>query len=298
MREYFRKIGIHKPNFLLCMDFETAISSRKIHQENFSINKLRDLDNGDTLKALETILNILKKYNQTITFFIVFKLEKIYPGIINKILSHGHEVGWHGYSHSFLNDKFILKKELDESYSLIKKYNIQGFQAPNITFFKAGYPLLKRYGLRYSSSIYGNSSALYNFDGILEIPVSVSNSSHDPDPKEISFPVNLSPVNLLKLGIPFGSSYFWSLLGHKYYSKKLDIAKKENRTVNLFIHNWQLYSSNRLNKIRTDERIGLFANPLFYPYKINVMNMFENLLSKYKFTRCIDYIKMIKSYEK
>lgn len=284
-------MNIAQSNLLLCIDFETAVSSRKILEKNLTINELRNLDNGETPETLETILDILDRHKQTITFFVVFKLEKIYPGIIRKIISRGHEVAWHGYSHSFLTDERILKNELDESYNLLKKYKILGFQAPNLTFFREGYPLLKKYGFRYSSSIYGNSSTVYNMDGILEIPVSVSNHSYNPIKKDLSYPVNLTIPNLIKFGIPFGSSYFWSLLGKNYYAKKIDTSINNHETVNLFTHNWQLSASNESKKLKTDERIGPIINPLFYPYKVNVMDMFEFLLNKYKFTRCIDFIR-------
>jgi len=275
------------------MDFESWIVSREMNKHSLSNSELRKLDNGYTLSTLHFVLNLLKKHNQKITFFVVFKLEELFPGLIKKILSEGHEVGWHGYSHSFLTNTEILEKELAASKKLLRKYDIKGFQAPNISFFRGGYKLLKKSGFVYSSSIYGNSSRVYNLDGIYEIPVSVASEWHDPEESEIYFPSNMSVSNIFRFGIPFGSSYFWSVLKGNYYHKKLHQFSKKKRVANLFIHNWQLMKPQSLSKkYNMNSTIGnMLEKIFFYPYRINVNQMFEYLLKNFSFQKTIDYIK-------
>lgn len=279
---------------LLSIDFESWIFSEKINKKNLSLAELRKLDNGYSLKALDYILKTLKKHNQKITIFLVFKLEEIYPGIIKIILSEGHEVGWHSHTHPIIKNKSILEKELDLSKDLIRKYNIKGFQAPTISFIKEGYPLLKKYGFLYSSSIYGNSNLIYKIDGIYEIPVSVSRTSFRPKKEEIKFPSDMRPWKIIKYGLPFGSSFFWGLFGKGFYTKML--SKSKGITLyNLFIHDWQLITP-QSKAYKKD--VSVLSNPIFFTfflfYRKNVSDMFEHLLSNIKFGRFIDYVKEIK----
>lgn len=278
---------------LLTMDFESWIVSREMNKQNLSDRELYKLDNGYTITTLNFVLDSLKKYNQKITFFIVFRLERLYPGLIKRILEDGHELGWHGYSHIHITNEEILERELNESKNLLKKYNVKGFQAPYIMFFKDGYKLLKKSGFVYSSSIYGNSSRMYNFDGVYEIPVSVGNQWHDPSESEIYFPSNMSLSNIFRFGIPFGSSYFWSVLKKNYYHKKLTEMSKKKKMANLFIHNWQLMKPQSVSrKYNMNSTIGnTLEKVFFYPYRINVNHMFEHLLKNFSFQPVSEYVK-------
>lgn len=275
---------------VLSVDLESWVNSTHVTRDNLSIAQLRKLDNGYIPMVVNYLLDKLRHYKQKITFFLVFNLEEMYPGTIQRILDEGHEVGWHGHTHAFITDTVVLKKELELSRKYLKKYDVIGYQAPQIQFVKEGYSLLKQFGLKYSSSIYGNSGKIYSIDGIYEIPVSVSNKKYKPNINQLSFPSKMSFPNFLKFGIPFGSSYFWGLLGQKYYEKKIETAQKNKEIVTMFIHNWQLLKPVSIDKkYKPDEEIPFFKNPLYYPYTINVRHMFENLLSKYRFARYKDY---------
>ena len=280
MREFKHLLGI---------DLESWVLLDKAFGKVLTNKQRLEIDNGEILRSLDEILLILKKNNQKVTFFVVFRLEELYPGIIKKILDSGHEVGWHGYSHAPLTNKTILKKELAKSEQLLNKYKIKGFQAPYIIFFKEGYKILKEYGLTYSSSIYGNSQKIYNFNGILEIPVSTNKKSFNPGRNEVRFPSHMSIKNLLKFGIPFGSSYFWSIFKKSYYQKKFDVANSEKQVVNIFTHNWQLYPKPQI-KSWNNKLLIFLKNPLFYPYTINVSEVFKFLLKNYKFQRFEDFL--------
>lgn len=275
---------------LLCLDVESWIFSKAIVSKNFTISELRKLDDGYTLRALTYALNTLRRYDQKITFFVAVKLEELYPGFIEKILADGHEVGWHTYSHATITSRKILQEELDRSADVIEKYKIRGFQAPAITFIREGYSLLREYGFLYSSSLYGDSNAVYNFDGIFEIPVSVSRPNLSLKEEDIMFPSHMKPWNFLRYGIPFGSSFFWSLLRTPYYVHTLQRAQEQRRVCNLFIHEWQLVPF-ELPQYRHEARF--LSHPLFYFYRKNVSTMFEHLLSAFSFGRCIDYLQEV-----
>jgi peptidoglycan/xylan/chitin deacetylase (PgdA/CDA1 family) len=281
---------------LLSIDLESWIFSYKINAKQLSIKELRKLDDNYTVENLVRILKLLKRYEQKVTFFVVSKLEEIYPGIIEKILSEGHEVGWHTHTHPILlrvnNATEVFERELELGSKIFQKYKMKGFQAPAVYFLKDWYKLLKTYGFTYSSSIYGNSNKIYNFHGIKEIPISTNRGDSPQKAGQIKFPVHLTLSNVYRYGIPFGSSFFWGLLGKGYYNKKLRETEKKGDIVNLFIHEWQLYQPNS-QEYKKD--VGFFWNPFFMPYKIPVLDMFENILSNHKLQPIISYVKQ---YEK
>lgn len=272
---------------ILAIDFETWIFAKRFRSLPLTLDQLRKMDNNYTPKVLTYLLKILKEYNQKTTFFVVTKFEELYPGIISKIQKEGHEVGWHTHTHARIDNKEVLAKELMLAEKIIKKYKIKGFQAPEIYFFSGGYKLLKEFGFIYSSSIYGDSQRIYNFDGVLELPVSVSNENYSPGKNEIKFPCNMQFTKLFQYGIPYGSSLLWSILQKSYYFNKLSKMSKENKRCNLFIHNWQLI---RPKAKEYKKEISFFRMPLLLPYRINVLNMFEYLLANFSFRPVIDFI--------
>ena len=276
-------------NHLLTIDFESWILSEKIRREKLTNNELLRLDDKFVQKSLDKILAILNKYQQKLTFFVCFKLEDLYPGTIEKIIENGHEVGWHGYSHIPITNTKILESEINLSHKYLRKYKIKGFQAPGIMFFKNGYKQLMENGFVYSSSTYGQPKNATKIDGVVEIPVSTT--------KNVSFEnsfqtTQLNPRSLLQFGLPFGSSYFWSLLGKKFYNHILTKASNKREPVNFFVHNWQITPAwSKSNEYIPDEKESFLKNPFYLPYKKNVSDMLEYLLSRHKFLKMIDFVR-------
>ncbi len=265
---------------ILCIDLESWVFSQKINSKKLNLLELCDLEEGYTPQVLEYILKILKRHDQRITFFVVTKLEEMYPGIIKTIQKEGHEVGWHTHTHQRIDNEEILTKELMLAEKIIKKYKIKGFQAPELVFFRDGYKILKDFGFTYSSSTYGNTNKIYEFDKIHEVPVSISNEKYLPSEKDVLFPSKFNFRNMLKYGIPYGSSFFWGILGGKYYINKLEKMKSQNKICNLFVHDWQLL---RPKSKEYQKDVNFFWNPLFLPYKRDGVPIFESLISSFKF---------------
>lgn len=273
---------------LLSVDLESWIFSDTFSRKKLSNKELKKLDDGYTLKGLKYLLKQLKKHNQKITFFVVTKLEEIYPGLIESILKEGHEVGWHTHTHALINSRKILLEELEASSKILLKYKIKGFQAPEIHFIKEGYKILQDYGFIYSSSIYGNSNSTFSFNGIYEIPVSVSKAAYKRKKNEIEFPSHMQFSKILEYGIPFGSSFFWGILGKPYYKRILNREENGGRVVNMFIHEWQLLKPTS-REYKND--VSWKNRPLFLPYRINASALFEYLLKHYEFQTFNQYLK-------
>ena len=75
------------------------------------------------VQTTETILELLTKYNVTATFFTLGYIADKYPELIEKIVSLGHEIASHSYSHFDLRkiNKNILEDEIKKSITSLEK---------------------------------------------------------------------------------------------------------------------------------------------------------------------------------
>ncbi|WP_240622659.1 polysaccharide deacetylase family protein [Flavobacterium crocinum] len=93
-------------------------------------------DDGPSPYTLE-VLELLKKYNASATFFCIGKNIETYPEILQKVIEGGHLVGNHSYSHSKFFDFYHedkITKELRKTDKLLEK-----FTSRKINFFRPPY---------------------------------------------------------------------------------------------------------------------------------------------------------------
>ncbi|WP_369013341.1 polysaccharide deacetylase family protein [Flavobacterium anhuiense] len=93
-------------------------------------------DDGPSIYTLE-VLALLKKYNVKATFFCIGKNIETHPEILQKVISEGHLVGNHSYSHSKFFDFYNAKKITEE----IKRTDmlLEKFTSRKINFFRPPY---------------------------------------------------------------------------------------------------------------------------------------------------------------
>ncbi|SFC57699.1 Peptidoglycan/xylan/chitin deacetylase, PgdA/CDA1 family [Flavobacterium phragmitis] len=93
-------------------------------------------DDGPSPYTLE-VLELLKKYNASATFFCIGKNIEAHPEILQKVIDEGYLVGNHSYSHSkffdFYNAKQI-REEIEKTDTLLEK-----FTSKKINFFRPPY---------------------------------------------------------------------------------------------------------------------------------------------------------------
>lgn len=117
--------------------------SSNYHVKAFCSNSLEKekkialtFDDGPSIYTLE-VLELLKKYNAKATFFCIGKNIETHPEILQKVISEGHLVGNHSYSHSKFFDFYNAKKiteEIQKTDALLEK-----FTSKKINFFRPPY---------------------------------------------------------------------------------------------------------------------------------------------------------------
>lgn len=165
-----------KPKAILTFDLEFWYNS------NF-LKKYLPKDKGlleDFIKEpTESILDLLTRFNQRASFFVLGEVAKKYPDLIKKVFNLKHEIASHGYSHKTLNElnESELEKEIKLSKEIIKKITAKnpiGFRAPNFSLnlqTKWAIKIIKD-NFHYDSSIHPLKRNFINRE-ITEIPPSL-----------------------------------------------------------------------------------------------------------------------------
>ena len=138
-------------------------------------------------QGLERILKVLDRTGIKATFFCTGNFAEKRPGLINRIMTGGHEVACHGVDHCKVKDDDVENsKKIVEKVAGVKVY---GYRQPRMK--KINYDELKRCEYEYDSSVnpahipgrYNNSKMPrrpFVKNGIMEIPTSVATGIRIP----------------------------------------------------------------------------------------------------------------------
>jgi peptidoglycan-N-acetylglucosamine deacetylase len=83
-------------------------------------------DDGPDPLYTGSILDVLKKKNIKATFFVLGENAKQNPDLLKRINVEGHEIGNHGYSHSYTSSQFVgeLARTDEVIYNSIKQHTL------------------------------------------------------------------------------------------------------------------------------------------------------------------------------
>ncbi|MFH1824923.1 MAG: polysaccharide deacetylase family protein [Candidatus Firestonebacteria bacterium] len=111
---------------------ENSVVKNQNHTKSIALT----FDDGPHLEYTYKLLDILEKNNVKATFFVVGKMVKKYPFLLNEIYKKGHEIGNHTYNHPMLTtlSNSLIIKELELSRIEIKNVcgvNVNLFRPPS-----------------------------------------------------------------------------------------------------------------------------------------------------------------------
>jgi len=228
------------------------------------------------------LLDLFEKYDTHATFFTLGYIAEEHPELIEEIVSKGHEIASHSYSH--LDIRKITKEEFEDDLkksldilSKLSKEKILGFRAPWFSIKKDNFwvfDILQKH-FRYDSSIYPVQFH-YGFGNAIRHPYEIS--LKNPLMSESGSNFFEIPMCTLKnpiLGnIPVAGGIYLRILPIQLIKNGIKNLNKDGFPATCYIHPQDLdYNRPRLDGLSWHNFIGLKKSK----------EKFESLLKNFKF---------------
>ena len=237
-------------------------------------------------KGIDKILELLRKNNSKATFFVVGELLEKNPEIFDKIISEGHEIGFHTMKHNrldSLNFELKFKEELKEFEKLTSGKSI-GFRAPTFSLNeKSSWAIdqLVSAGYKYDSSIMPAKTNMYGMPSAEKSPYKITSSNLEKNNHNgilIEFP--LMVTKFLGKTIPAAGGFYLRTLPFQIIKNTIKSYEKNKTPTSLYIHSWEL-TPEFIPKIKLPKK-----NQFITFHNINkTYSKMESLLSEFKFTK-------------
>ena len=243
-------------------------------------------------KGIDKILEWLNDNNTYATFFVVGELLEKEPSLFDKIISNGHEIGFHTMQHNRLNEKGFQEKfktELD-LFDKLTSGKSRGFRAPTFSLNKntswaIDYLIQKKY--LYDSSIVPAKTNMYGEPGAKISPYHISSKNilnEDKNSPLLEFPILTTKIFGKK--IPAGGGFFLRFLPLKIIENGIKKYEKLQIPSTFYIHSWEL----------TPELMPSLPLPfkdkfVTYHNLSNALPKMGKLLKKFEFTSFERYLK-------
>jgi len=272
---------------LLGIDFEDWYHPQLI-QKNLNAGKKEPT----VIKGIDKILDWLNENETLATFFVVGELLEYKPDIIDKILSNGHEIGFHTMYHNNLEDNGF-KEKFDEELKLFKKITngkSKGFRAPTFSLNKStawAIDILGKNNYVYDSSIMPVKTNMYGMPNALKEPYKISSNSlekNSPNGKLIEFP--LLTTSFLGKKIPAAGGFYLRTLPQKIIENAIKKCEKNIIPATFYIHSWEL-TPEYMKKVPLSKKDSFIT---YYNLE-KAFSRMDKIIKKFKFTSFENYLK-------
>ena len=235
------------------------------------------------LETTEILLELFQKYNVTATFFTLGYVAEKFPELIKKIVSQGHEIASHTFSHPDLRkiDLATVEDDIQKSIKILEDVSgqkILGFRSPFFSLSNDNRKvinILEKY-FKYDSSIFPIKTPLYGVPNAPTQPYQISSEDVSINSKGnlLEIPPAIMHFPLYgNLGIAGGFHLrFLPLFLIKYGIRKLN---RQGHPAMCYIHPKDLDPN--------FPRIKDYGWYYYYGLK-NAKQKFESLLKEFEFT--------------
>lgn len=218
---------------------------------------------------LDDVLNLLDAHNVKATFFCVGMLAKLFPEVIKKIVSHGHEIGCHSNRHTWLTTMDEVELRADTSDAIHALEDIVGqkvvsYRAPAFSISdknKWAIEILAECGIENDASIF---PATRDFGGYPSFPYDTPCIIKYGGITMREFPVPMT--SLLGHRMPFSGGGYIRVLPYRYVRRTM---QHRDYTI-CYFHLKDLI----------DERVGLLSKADYEDY-FHEEGSLKNRLSRY-----------------
>jgi peptidoglycan-N-acetylglucosamine deacetylase len=185
-------------------------------------------------------LDLLARHAVTATFFVLGWVAQRHPGLVPRILSAGHEVASHGWSHRrvYELDEAAFEADLARAGAALEAAGAPrpiGFRAPEWSINDRSLwalPVLARLGYRYDSSM--SPLRLVGNPGYPQVP-------HRRD-TPFGAVIEVPPLVGRRVGqqYPLGGGWGLRMSRPAAVVREIDARNRRGEPVTLFVHPWEL----------------------------------------------------------
>jgi len=230
-------------------------------------------------KNTETIVNLLKRYNQKASFFFVGWVAERYPELVKFVADNGFEIGCHSYSHNVIykmTPKGFEEDLIKATEIIYKASNIKpsGYRAPGFSI-KRGiewyFDILTKIGYKYDASVF---STYRSHGGIADAPI-YPYKLKTAYGEIMEFPQSVTDILGVKLCFS-GGGYF-RLLPLWFVESQIKRLNMKNVPVLFYIH------PREIDPEQPRMKLSLWR---YFKYYVNIdktLDKFEQILKRFKF---------------
>lgn len=275
----------HELRNILTVDIEEYFHSPAF-DSLFGADKWPSLESRVTYNT-ERMLEILKEYSVTATFFILGWVAERFPDIINKIKSKNHEIACHGYSHRFVYKltPAEFKNEVVHTINILNDLgidNIKGYRAPAFTITENSLwalDILAEMGFQYDASIYPIYRPRYGIPSSNRFIHQVKTTGRDITE------IPASTIRLIGRNWPVAGGGYFRLYPYPLTRWAIENINKEGHPAVVYIHPWELDPGQP--KLKPDPK-NRFTH---YVRLGSTEDKFRKLLSEFQFGPIRDFIE-------
>ena len=192
----------------------------------------------------ERFLALTEQRGIKATFFILGWIAERYPGLIKKIVAHGHEIACHGYGHQLIYKQIpaTFRRETEYSKKLLEDISQQpvcGYRAASYSVTPESLwalNIIAELGFTYDSSIYPVKHDRYGLTGGPHQPYLID-LNNGAQLKE--FPI--TTANLMGYRLPVGGGGYFRLFPFAVTRYCLQLRSRQtNAPFVFYLHPWEL----------------------------------------------------------
>lgn len=187
------------------------------------------------------ILDLFSDRGIKATFFVLGWVADRYPGIVERIVSDGHELASHGYGHQRVTTLTpqSFKEDISKTKNLLEDLagvEVKGYRAPSYSIGKDNlwaHDVLKEVGYRYSSSVYPVYHDLYGMPDAPRYPFQVADDQLTEIP--------ISTGRMLGNNFPIGGGGYFRLFPYSISKFAINhVNRKEREPCVFYFHPWEI----------------------------------------------------------
>jgi polysaccharide deacetylase family protein (PEP-CTERM system associated) len=197
--------------------------------------------------SMETLLELMARYDVTATCFVLGKVAEEHPDLIRRIHAAGHEIATHGYSHRKVYDLSPdrFRQELRRSVALLQDLTgerVLGHRAPYFSVTDDSLwalDILRAEGILYDSSIHPVLNYRYGIPNADRQP-SVIRSESGEQMLEVPVATYPLPDPLPDANVPCGGGAYFRIYPYRVQRWLLRKLQKRGEHVGLYVHPWEV----------------------------------------------------------